>query len=96
MTRPVFETASCSPTRSITQVEVTKDGVPVTADFITYGGSSISIETGDLSNLGVYQIKVSADDSASSSPTEATFTLKVWTWCDDWQLEFDDTYQPAT
>ena len=39
---------------------------------------------------------VTVDDPANPSPVQASFTLKVWTWCDDWQLEFIDSYLPPT
>ena len=80
VTRPAFLVdSSCTPTRSITQVDVSKGGVTVSLPFITNDATTLTIDTSDLSFLGEYLVEVMADDF-----TTAYFTFKVWTWCDDW------------
>ena len=64
---------------------------------MTSDATSLTFETGDIGFLGNYTIQVTVDNLASSSPSlvQASFTLKVWTFCDNWQLEFDASYTPG-
>ena len=82
--RPAFDTSgSCVLTHAISHVIITKDGYTVTPSFIDYDDTSLTFHTNDFSLLGVYEVQVIAVHPTDPSIT-GLFTLKVWTFCDDW------------
>ena len=96
LTRDAFDMSNCFNAQHVQTIEYTLDGQIVSPDFISFDSNTqeFTIESSDTDHLGVYSVRVTSlvELTDPSTVTESTFTLAMYTYCTDWQLEFEPAY----